>query len=242
MKNCGAMKIVPAAAMLGVLMVAGCADKECKQCSVTRTQTAPPQAVKPAEPQYLDAENGPSGANWIPLIAADLSGWHPRSTDRPNTWSVVDGILTNTLASGQHGVDIISDSKFKDFELYYEYRISKGSNSGMYLRGRYEIQILDDADRPLNKGSNGALYGVAAPSRNVSRPAGQWQSVRAKIAGNRITVVSNGVKVLDNVEASGPTGGALDDKVDEPGPIMIQGDHGPIEVRRLMIHPLNSAS
>jgi hypothetical protein len=223
---------------LSALLAAGCKEQECRRCKVDRTVTAAPQAAALAAPAYLDAENAPAGSGWFPLIAQDLSGWHPRSTDRPLSWKVVDGVLVNAFEPGQHGVDLITDRKFDDFEVYYEYRVPPHSNSGLYLRGRYEIQILDDVDRPLDNGSNGALYSLAAPSRKVTRPAGEWQSARARIVGNRITVILNGVKVVDNVEATRPTGGELDNKVNEPGPIMIQGDHGPIEVRRLMIHPL----
>lgn len=189
--------------------------------------------------QAADPERPPTGPEWISLIGSDLNGWRKRQ-DRPMSWKVENGVLINALAEGQHGVDIISDRRFDDFEIYYQYRLPPGSNSGMYLRGRYEIQILEDAGHDPGKGSNGAIYGVAAPAVNASRPAGEWQTVRAKIVDNRITVILNGQKVIDNVEVPGPTGGALDDKVNEPGPIMIQGDHGPVEVRYLMVRPLGS--
>lgn len=219
----------------GALILAGCAGEE---RTVTRTRTTQAEAPKPAGPQYLDAAHAPKGAGWIALITADLSGWRPRNTDRPSLWKVADGVMINAVGPGQHGVDIVTERKFNDFELYYEYRVPKGSNSGMYLRGRYEIQIVDDFGQAPGNGSNGSIYSVAAPAQNVSRPAGEWQSAYVKLTGKRATVVLNGVKIIDSVELPHATGGALDDKVDEPGPIMIQGDHGAVEVRNLMLRPI----
>jgi len=191
--------------------------------------------------KYIDAGHAPAGKGWIALCnGKDLTGWHqrPGHEDRPLSWKVVNGVMVNTAGHGKPACDIVTDRKFDNFELYYEYRIPKGSNSGMYLRGRYEIQIADDHGRKPSKGGNGALYSLAAPAHNVSRPAGQWQSVCAKIVGKKVTVILNGTRVIDNAEATRPTGGERDRDVDQPGPIMIQGDHGPIEVRNIMIKPL----
>lgn len=217
------------------ILIGGCDQG---QTSMVRTeQSAAPAA--PPEPRYLDQAHAPTGSGWVDLISADLSGWRPRNADRPLSWKVVDGVMINTFPEGQHGVDIITDRKFDDFEIYYEYRIPRGSNSGVYLQGRYEIQVVDDHGRPPSKGGNGALYSTAAPSKNVSKPAGEWQSVYARIADNKITIVLNGEKVIDSFEVTRPTGGELDNKVGEPGPVMIQGDHGPIEVRVMQVRPLN---
>ena len=195
--------------------------------------------IKPTG-KYLDAAHAPTGKGWVALCnGKDLTGWHKRRHhERPLSWKVIDGVMVNTTGRGKHGTDIVTDRKFDDFELYCEYRIPKGSNSGVYLRGRYEIQIADDHGRKPSKGGSGSLYSLAVPARNVSLPAGEWQSVYAKIVGKRITVVFNGIKTVDNIEATRPTGGELDRKVNEPGPIMIQGDHGSIEVRNLMLRPI----
>jgi len=166
--------------------------------------------------------------------ARDLAGWHVRTEGR-TPWTVQNGMLV----MGKGGSDLITDEKFGDFILRYDYMIPKGGNSGVYLRGRYEIQILDDFEtKQPDIHGNGSVYGLIAPSQFASRPAGEWQSVEAKLVGKNLTVVLNGIKIIDNQPLPGPTAGALDDKVDEPGPIMLQGDHGPVAYRNIRIKPL----
>lgn len=165
----------------------------------------------------------------------DLTGWKLRHAGGPNGWKVVDGVLVNTPPSG----DLVTEEKFQNFHLHLEYRIPPRSNSGIYLRGRYEIQIQDDYGRTqLTREMNGAIYGRIAPTENASKPAGEWNSVQATLVGRRVTVVLNGKKIIDNQELAGPTGGALDDREDELGPLMLQGDHGAIEFRNIAIKPL----
>jgi hypothetical protein len=110
------------------------------------------------------------------------------------------------------------------------------SNSGFYLRGRHEIQILGDYQTAkTSKNGNGAIYNLEAPSEFASRPAGEWQTAEATIVGNRITVMLNGKKIHDNVVCDRPTGGQLDNRVNEPGPILLQGDHGTVWFRNIRI-------
>jgi type 1 glutamine amidotransferase len=162
---------------------------------------------------------------------ADLTGWHPRDEGR-TPWTVQNGMLV----MGKGGADIITHEKFRDFIVRYEYMVPKGGNSGLYLRGRYEIQVMDDFDRKApDVHGNGSIYGKIAPSQFASRPAGEWQTVEAKLVGNRITVTLNGVRIVDDQPIDGVTGGALDDKVGDPGPIMLQGDHGPIAYRNIRV-------
>jgi type 1 glutamine amidotransferase len=168
----------------------------------------------------------------------DLSGWKLRHPNDTASWSAQNGMLVNELPEGGHGTDLVSEEKFRDFVVRYEYMIPKGANSGFYLRGRYEVQILDDHGKPPADGGNGGLYSLKAPSQNVSKPAGQWQQVEATLRGNRVTVVLNGVTIHDNVELTRPTGGQLDNNVDQPGPIMLQGDHGAVAFRNIRIKPL----
>src|SRR5205823_1500922 len=99
----------------------------------------------------------------------DTRGWHLRHEGH-NGWKVEDGILTNTPPSS----DLVSDEKFRDFEVHYEFKIPKGSNSGFYLRGRYEIQIFDSNGKPPGVHEDGAIYGQFAPSEIASRPVGEW--------------------------------------------------------------------
>lgn len=169
----------------------------------------------------------------------DLTGWKLRKPSGTPSWSVKDGLLVNDVAGG-HGTDLVSEEKFKDFTIRYEYMIPKGANSGVYLRGRHELQIMDDFDsgRP-RAGGNGAIYNQTPVARFASKKAGEWQTVEATIRGKRITVVQNGEKVHDNVESNKATGGELDGNVDQPGPIMLQGDHGNIKFRRIEIKTLD---
>jgi len=192
-------------------------------------------------PAFLDSAHAPKGAGWRPLFnGEDLTGWQPRTTDRPLSWTVVDGVMVNTSSHEQQGIDIVSDEKFCDFEIYYEYNVPPVGNSGVYLRGRIEIQICDNEGHPkyTEVMRNGALYSLIPPSKQVSRPAGEWQSVYAKIVGQKVTVVLNGEKVIDGFEVTRATGAELDRNMGAPGPIMLQGNHSSIEFRNLYVRPL----
>jgi type 1 glutamine amidotransferase len=167
----------------------------------------------------------------------DLDGWNPRNREGHNSWSIQNGMLINI--PGEHGTDLVSKDKYRDFVVRYEYMVPTNSNSGFYLRGRYEIQILADKGNKPELGGNGAIYQVAAPSEFVSRPAGQWQSAQATIRGNKISVILNGVKIHDNVEVTKATGSELDRNLDQPGPIMLQGDHGIVAFRNIRIKSLD---
>jgi hypothetical protein len=168
----------------------------------------------------------------------DLTGWKLRNPGGRPSWSAQDGVLVNDAAK-EHGSDLVSLEKFKDFTLRYEYRVPPGANSGLYLRGRHEIQILDDgSDTQPSTSSNGAIYSQHAPSKFASKKPGEWQTVEATIVGNRITVLLNGVTIHDKVESSKPTGGELDGDMNAPGPIMLQGDHGSVSFRNLRIKEL----
>ena len=172
-----------------------------------------------------------------------LAGWKLRHPEGHPSWSVQDGLLINTVNKGEHGTDLVTEKKFWNFTVRYEYRIPKGSNSGFYLRGRHEIQVLDDYERgkPALNG-NGAIYNHTAPSKFASKPAGEWNTVEATIIGNRITVILNGEKIHDNVVCDRATGSEIDNKVNEPGPIFLQGDHGSITFRNMRIKELPKES
>src|SRR5207244_760837 len=114
------------------------------------------------------------------------------------------------------------------FKIHAEFKYPADSNSGIYLRGRYEFQIQDDAGKPAESHGTGGIYGFLAPRINAVRPPGEWQSCDISVAGRTVSATLNGEKVLDNQEIPGITGGALDSNEGAPGPIMLQGDHGPI--------------
>jgi len=160
----------------------------------------------------------------------DLKGWH---TNGKNQWVEENGILKSPAS----GSNIISDRLFNDFKLHIEFRYPAGSNSGVYLRGRYEIQIVDSKGKEASRDYLGAVYGFIAPHEMLAKDAGEWQSYDITLIGRLITLAVNGKTVIFNQEIPGITGGALDSREGEPGPIMMQGDHGPIEYRNILITP-----
>jgi hypothetical protein len=160
----------------------------------------------------------------------DLKGWH---TNGPNQWIVEKGVMKSPAS----GSNIISDQLFNDFKLHIEFRYPAGSNSGVYLRGRYEIQIVDSKGKEASRDYLGAVYGFIPPHEMLAKNAGEWQSYDVTLVGRLITLAVNGKTVIFNQEIPGITGGALDSREGEPGPIMMQGDHGPIEFRNILITP-----
>ena len=171
--------------------------------------------------------------NWGKTITLfngkNLEGWYLDS--EKSEWSVADGILKN--AKG--GANLISNEKFTDFKLVTEFRYPKGSNSGIYLRGRYEVQIADNYGLEPSDIYFGGIYGFLEPNENVAKPAGEWQRYEIKLIGNRVTIMANDKVIIKDQTIPGITGGALDSAEGEPGPIMIQGDHGPVEFRKFEI-------
>jgi hypothetical protein len=159
-----------------------------------------------------------------------MKGWKAMG---PNQWIVENGVL-RSLKSGSN---LVSEQTFTDFKLHVEFRYEKGSNSGVYLRGRYEVQIEDDKGKEPWKGYLGAVYGFLTPSVMAAKDAGEWQKYDITLVGRMITVVANGITIINNQEIPGITGGAIDNKENEPGPIMFQGDHGPIDFRNIVITP-----
>lgn len=178
---------------------------------------------------------------FVPLFnGKDTSGWKLRNPKGHNSWTVEGGVLKNTVSKQVHGTDLLTEKQYKDFTVRFEYMVPDGSNSGFYLRGRHEVQILGDfkPDGKPSKGGNGALYAFKEPDKFVSRPGNEWQTCEATIIGSRITVTLNGVKVHDNVDCPKPTGGEINNRVNEPGPILLQGDHGIVSFRNLRIKEL----
>jgi hypothetical protein len=165
------------------------------------------------------------------LHANDLGGWHPSGAT--NQWVVSNGVLR----SPRSGSNLITDRKFGDFKLHVEFRYPKESNSGVYLRGRHEVQIQDDYGNDPAPDRFSGIYGFIAPIEIAAKPAGEWQTYDITLVGRIVTVVANGKQVICNQEIPGITGGALDSHEGEPGPIFLQGDHGPIEYRNIVITP-----
>jgi hypothetical protein len=165
-----------------------------------------------------------------------LDGWQPVG-DRGSQWSVVGGILRNARS----GANLVTVQKFEDFKLHLEFRVPKGENSGVYLRGRYELQIDDAAGLEPSSHHLGGVYGFIAPSENVARAAGEWQSMDVTLVGRMLTYTLNGTIVICNREIPGITGGALDSAEADPGPLLLQGDHGPVDYRNIVLTPAKRA-
>lgn len=161
----------------------------------------------------------------------DLSGWHV--TGKTNQWVVEDGILR----SPRPGSNIVTDQKFTDFKLHIEFRYPKGSNSGVYLRGRYEVQIVDEESGVQPNEVISAVYGFLPPAEQASKGPDVWQTYDITLVGRLVTIVFNGKTVICRSGIPGITGGALDSHEGEPGPIFLQGDHRAIEYRKIILTP-----
>lgn len=169
----------------------------------------------------------------------DLTGWkkvHPEnvSNSKRSGWRAENGLLVNAAAGG----DLATVEKFADFELHLEYRLPGGGNSGIYLRGRYEIQLADDYRKRPSLRSTGAIYNLIPPSENAAARAMEWQTVDVKLVGKQVTVRINGKTVITDVELPFVTAGAISSNVNQPGPIMLQGQLGPVTFRNIQIKPL----
>lgn len=162
----------------------------------------------------------------------DLSGWH--AMGKTSQWVVEDGILR----SPRPGSNLVTDQKFTDFKLHIEFRCPRHGNSGVYLRGRYEVQIVDEErDGVPPDELLGAVYGFLPPVGQASKGPGVWQSYDITLVGRLVTVVLNGQTVICRSEIPGITGGALDSHEAEPGPIFLQGDHRAIDYRNIILTP-----
>ena len=173
---------------------------------------------------------------WVPLLnGKDLSNWeNARDAKAANNWTLDDGAMTNDITKKN---DIASKDKFKDFDLKIEYKTVKAGNSGVYLRGRIEIQVLDSFGKQPGNGEDGAIYGQFAPKVVASKAAGEWNTLEVSCKGDKVSAKLNGQVIHDNQQVAKVTGGAQPGGVDEAGPIMLQGDHGKVWYRNIMIKP-----
>lgn len=199
--------------------------------------------------------NGPDGATWswtgvrapslertgtpkwdkpVQLLnGKDLTGWH-QSKAGPPDWTVKDG----NLVTPGNGPELISDRKFQDFKLHLEFNCGKDSNSGVYLRGRYEVQIETESEAEPPSHHTGGVYGFLAPAPELPRSPDVWQTFDITLVGRKVTVIQNGRTIIDNEEIPGLTGGALDSREGEPGPIYLQGsEKGHVLFRNITVTP-----
>jgi hypothetical protein len=201
--------------------------------------------------------SGPDGTAWrwigvpVPLLnrttvakwgkpirlfnGRDTTGWHFDNPSAANIWSVKDGVLNSTA----HGSNIITNRKFRDFKLHVEFNCKPECNTGVYLRGRYEVQIADNAGQDPPNRQTGSVYGFITPSPLIPLHPGTWHSYDITLIGRTVTVVEDGQTIIDKKEIPGITGDALDSHEGLPGPIYLQGAeaHGGFSFRNLVITP-----
>ncbi len=180
----------------------------------------------------------------IPLFnGKNLTGWRLLDPKAVSGWSVKDGILTNNAVQEEgkphkpYG-NLRTDKEFEDFNITVETRLPKNGNSGVYLRGIYEVQVFDSYGKPLDPHNMGAIYSRICPTTNAEKSAGEWQTLDITLVQRHVTVILNGVKIIDNQPVLGCTGGALWSDEFRPGPIYLQGDHTGIEYRSVVIRPV----
>jgi len=173
----------------------------------------------------------------------DLSGWKLTNEKQKNGFIVVEGVLENDPVQPEGGEHISygnlrTEKLFDDFNLKLEVNVPAGSNSGVYLRGMYEIQVLDSQGKELDSHNMGALYSRITPSVGAEKKAGDWQSLDMTLCDRHLTVILNGTRIIDNQPVAGPTGGAIISDVFSPGPIYLQGDHGKVAYRNIVLTPI----
>lgn len=161
----------------------------------------------------------------------DLDGWEV--IQGASQWEVEDGILRNNKPGG----NIVTNQKFDDFRLHLEFRYAPHGNSGVYLRGRYEVQVLDGSSDEPDSHLQGGVYGFLTPSEIVTNGPGEWNTYEITLVGRQVTIELNGQTVIDRQWIPGTTGGALDSDEGAPGPLMLQGDHTAIEYRNIVLTP-----
>jgi hypothetical protein len=177
------------------------------------------------------------------LNGKDLTGWKLLEENKVNGWSIVDGALINdpVQKAGQPHLsygNICTVDKYEDFNLKLQVSVPAGSNSGIYLRGIYEIQVLDSYGKPLDSHNMGALYSRITPSESAEKPADTWQDVDITLCDRHVTVILNGKTIINNQPVLGCTGGAITAEEFIPGPLYLQGDHGKVSYRNIEIKPI----
>lgn len=191
------------------------------------TATRAPQLKREAPPEW---------GKPIHLLKNGLAAWNiPGNAGQTiKGWTFRD----ETLIKTKGGRNIITKQKFEDFKLHIEFRYANHSNSGIYLRGRYEVQVLDSYGAHPESHQLGGIYGYITPTMNAAKKPGQWQTFDITLIGRMVTVVLNGKKIICHRPIPGITGGALNSHEDQPGPIMLQGgETGRVEYRNIIITP-----
>lgn len=179
----------------------------------------------------------------IELIKKDsLDGWSLMGTNVNNGWHVDGDTLINDAhkVEGKRDGNLRTDAEFEDFNLTLEVNVGAEQNSGVYLRGVYEIQVEDSYGKPIGPHNMGSLYGRVAPSESAEKKPGEWQTMDITLVDRHVTVILNGKTIIDNAAVVGVTGGAMQPNGLLPGPIYLQGDHGSVSYRNMVLRPVVS--
>ena len=184
----------------------------------------------------------------VNLLAGSMSDFELMGGDHSgkiNGWTLKDGVLSNRITRDKDGKSVHKNGNlrtkradFFDFNLKYEVRVLPGCNSGVYLRGIYEIQVLDSFGQKVDCHNMAAFYGRITPSVAAEKPAGEWQTVDVTLVDRHVTVVLNGKKIIDNKPVEGVTGGAMTADEFVPGPLYLQGDHSDADFRNMVLTPV----
>ncbi|MHC4544431.1 MAG: family 16 glycoside hydrolase [Planctomycetota bacterium] len=198
----------------------------------------------PPVPTRPDLSWAEYGKEIVLFNGNNLEGWKLTNPGQTNGWSVQDGVLVNKPLQ-QKGKPHVSYGNlrtvvddFEDFNLKLEVNVPKRGNSGVYLRGIYEVQVSDSFGKNLDSHNMCGIYSRIAPTESAEKPAGQWQTMNITLLDRHVTVELNGKVIIDNQPLLGCTGGALSSDEFKPGPIYLQGDHSAIRYRNIVLTPI----
>jgi len=197
----------------------------------------------PELPPKPDLAKAKYGAPITLFDGKTLTGWQLTDPGAVNGWSVKDGVLINNPVQEEgkphknYG-NLRTDKEFEDFNLKLEVKVDKDNNSGIYLRGIYEVQVADTYGKRLDSHNMGGIYSRITPAVNAEKPAGEWQSYDITLVDRHVTVVLNGKTIIDNQPLLGCTGGAMWSDEFRPGPIYLQGDHTGVNYRNILLKPV----
>lgn len=200
---------------------------------------------QPPMPARPDLKGVVFGAPVKLFNGKDLSGWSVSNPAKKDGWTVRDGVMCNDTPKTDFGAygeyaNLRTDAEFEDFQLHAEYRLPPeiGGNSGIYLRGMYEVQVTHRDSKMQGINGPGSLFGRTTPTHNAGKPAGEWEEIDITLVDRHVTIVLNGDRVIDNQPVLGCTGGALKSDATQPGPIYLQGDHTSVQYRNFVLRPV----
>ncbi len=178
----------------------------------------------------------PKDSESVDLLKDKLDLWQSEDGREITNWKALGGVLAN----GQRGANLMTKDKYRDFDLSLEFNLPKEGNSGVYLRGRYEVQLLDGSESSLLR-KTGAIWGQIPVDRvvNTYKGANTWNELSVRIKGDRVSVMINRIAVIRTAKLKEPTAGAIDRDEDQPGPILLQS-HSGVRFRKILIKVLSS--